>query len=51
MIRLAAFALALALLVYGQLRIYGNVIARESPPAACQLLGGTWGIWDGWRCD
>ena len=25
--------------------------ARSDPPAACQLLGGTWSFWDGWHCD
>jgi uncharacterized membrane protein YadS len=23
---------------------------KSTPPAACQLLGGHWNIWGGWRC-
>jgi hypothetical protein len=24
--------------------------AKDSPPAACQLLGGQWSVWTGWTC-
>ena len=25
-------------------------LTKGSPPAACQLWGGTWNIWSGWQC-
>ena len=37
-------------LVYGLLRVYVNWETRTDPPAACQFMGGHWGIWDGWQC-
>lgn len=32
------------------LRVMGNEAAKGSPPVACQLLGGQWTLWSGWRC-
>lgn len=23
---------------------------RDNPPLACQIAGGSWSLWDGWRC-
>lgn len=40
----------LALLAYVTIRCEANVIARPMVPASCQLLGGTWDAWHGWRC-
>jgi hypothetical protein len=31
-------------------KIESNEAVKNSPPAACQLLGGHWSIWDGWSC-
>jgi hypothetical protein len=25
-------------------------VAKDSPPAACSLTGGTWNLWNGWTC-
>ena len=36
--------------LYGCARIYINEQAKNNPPASCQLLGGHWDIWKGWRC-
>jgi hypothetical protein len=24
--------------------------AKDTPPAACQLFGGEWNLWNGWNC-
>jgi hypothetical protein len=43
--------LAVCLVVaYGAVRIVSNEASHGAPPAACQLLGGSWDIWNGWRC-
>jgi len=26
------------------------LVAKDSPPVACQLAGGQWSIWNGWTC-
>jgi hypothetical protein len=43
-----------ALLLLAALFIGGHVIpalqTQNTPPAACQLLGGHWSIWSGWNC-
>lgn len=31
-------------------RVIGNEMSRSNPPASCQILGGSWSIWDGWHC-
>jgi len=36
--------------VYACLRMADNELHRSAPPPACQLLGGSWGIWSGWSC-
>jgi len=41
---------ALVLVAWALIRVETNIHAKAAPPAACQLLGGTWNIWDGWRC-
>ena len=38
------------LLACGFIRIAENEAAKNSPPGACQLMGGSWNFWDGWRC-
>jgi hypothetical protein len=37
-------------LAYGFLRVAANWSQRGNEPSACQLMGGHWGFWDGWRC-
>lgn len=44
------YAILLALIVLGGLWVIHNELARSNPPAACQLFGGQWSIWSGWRC-
>jgi hypothetical protein len=44
-------AAVILLAAYGVIRITTNEAAKNNPPAACQLLGGTWNIWNGWQCD
>jgi hypothetical protein len=39
-----------AAVLYVSGRVWLNLSAHPYPPAACQLLGGTWGPWSGWRC-
>jgi hypothetical protein len=39
-----------AALVCGGLRVVSAEETRNSRPAACHLLGGTWTIWNGWHC-
>jgi len=49
--RQAAAVLAIAaVLLYVLARTGENEAARAHPPAVCQLLGGSWNFWDGWRC-
>lgn len=31
-------------------KVSGNLLSHGSPPASCQLLGGQWSLWSGWRC-
>lgn len=42
-----AAAVLLALAVW---HVGGNLLARNSPPAACQVFGGHWSLVSGWRC-
>jgi hypothetical protein len=43
--------LAIVLLfLFALIHVATNEAAKNSPPAACQLLGGTWNFWDGWHC-
>lgn len=30
--------------------VASNEAARSHPPLTCELFGGSWNIWDGWRC-
>ena len=39
------------IILCGVVRVCGNDQGKHSPPAACQLAGGTWNIFDGWRCN
>lgn len=43
-------AVAALILAIGAWRIFNNEMARYNPPASCQLLGGSWSIWNGWQC-
>jgi hypothetical protein len=36
--------------VYIAVHIIPAWLSHDSPPVACQLLGGHWTIWNGWRC-
>lgn len=36
--------------IYGLARVEFNESVKHNPPETCQLLGGTWTVWDGWRC-
>jgi hypothetical protein len=37
--------LAVAVLYMGH-----NVMMKNDPPAACQLIGGNWSVFTGWHC-
>ena len=39
-----------ALLLWAGYHVLEAEVTKGTPPAACQLLGGTWDIWSGWRC-
>jgi hypothetical protein len=49
-VRYAAAVLVILLSLYAGSRVYGNLETRDQVPAACQLMGGKWGIWSGWDC-
>jgi hypothetical protein len=36
--------------LYVGYRVYENEAARAYPPPACEVFGGSWSTWDGWRC-
>lgn len=44
----ACVALVLAILIAG--RIAWEVVQFSSPPYACQVLGGSWSLFNGWSC-
>lgn len=48
--RFLATALILVFCLYATGRVFLNCEARGQAPAACQLMGGHWGIWSGWDC-
>jgi len=47
---MVAVMIGALVLIYVVQRIQGNEQVKNTPPAACQLMGGTWSWWDGWRC-
>jgi hypothetical protein len=49
--RIVVAIVAVLVIAWAVLKIGDNEATRNSPPAACQLLGGHWNIWDGWQCD
>jgi hypothetical protein len=51
-LRRVLIAVAILLVViWGGWKVMNNEAVKNSPPAACQLLGGHWNVWDGWQCD
>lgn len=46
--------IAALLIVFIAVYVGSHVLSAESskgsPPAACQLVGGHWDLWNGWRC-
>ncbi len=48
---LIAGIIIVALIAWGLDHIAANEAAKADPPVACQLLGGSWSIWDGWTCN
>ena len=38
------------LLTLGAVHLVSNVLSRNDPPVSCQILGGSWSLWDGWQC-
>ncbi len=48
--RLAVVIITVLAVMWVLARIAGNEQVKDSPPPACQLLGGQWDIWDGWTC-
>lgn len=45
-------AIALVVIAGGviALKLYHAQSTRNYPPPACELFGGTWDSWNGWRC-
>jgi hypothetical protein len=41
---------ALIAVLYAAYHVIPAWLSRDSPPLACQLLGGHWSIRNGWRC-
>ena len=39
------------LVAFSLIRIAVNEQNKSNPPAACQVFGGQWTIWEGWKCD
>ena len=47
-----ALGIVLAVLVLMAVtHVISAMETHDSPPAACQLLGGSWNLWNGWRCN
>lgn len=44
-------AVLVILLLWALAHVYSAEHTKNNPPAACQLLGGTWDPWHGWQCD
>ena len=40
----------IVLAVWAAIHVISAETSKDSPPAACQLIGGHWDIWNGWRC-
>ena len=40
----------IVLALWAGIHVFNALTSKNSPPAACQLLGGQWDIWNGWRC-
>jgi hypothetical protein len=36
--------------IWATYNVASNEAVKNDPPAACQLMGGHWNIWDGWSC-
>jgi hypothetical protein len=43
-------AVAIGFLIIVAWHVVPALAAKDSPPAACSLLGGTWNLWSGWTC-
>ena len=43
--------LAVIVALYGIVHVANAQVTKNNPPAACQLLGGSWNFWDGWTCN
>jgi len=51
-LRTVLILIAVAVLaLYGFIHVASAEASKSSPPAACQLLGGSWNFWDGWTCN
>lgn len=42
--------IAVMLVLFAAVHVVNAESTRNDPPAAYQLAGGSWDIWDGWRC-
>lgn len=45
-----AAVLLLIAAAYLVVRTGSNLMQEMNPPGTCQVLGGHWDIWNGWRC-
>jgi hypothetical protein len=48
--KLIVHALVIAVAVFVIAHVASAETSKDNPPAACQLSGGHWDIWNGWRC-
>jgi hypothetical protein len=42
--------IAILLAAFVAAHVINAEMSKNSPPVSCQLLGGHWDIWNGWRC-
>jgi len=42
--------IAILLAAFVAVHVINAEMSKDSPPAACQLIGGHWDIWNGWQC-
>lgn len=45
-----AAGLAILAALFAAWHVIPALAAKDSPPLACQLAGGTWSLWSGWSC-
>lgn len=42
--------IAVLLVLFVAAHVLPAIVSRSNPPVMCQVFGGHWSIWNGWRC-